>query len=225
MSLEIAEILKAHNTGAVKDRVDMHDANACLMFLFGTSRDEAYWLAKVGSSISDDVLSSRAKLYFGSEKIGKLLEALRFYVEKRKGGVEKADIGGATIDWAAADIEMLSAEELEKMGTFMLRAAASSSETTPKDINDMIKFLDSIGALPKKKQEDKDIKQVIIEPVYNTICPFCNHEVYVNDRAEGINPADGDSQDGKKSKSTKKAKVSGEVKKKVAKRVKKVEKK
>ena len=62
----------------------------------------------------------------------------------------------------------------------MLRQASLDSETNGKEMNDIIKMLDSIGALPKKAQTEKEFKQVVINPIFNDVCPHCNHEVYIN---------------------------------------------
>lgn len=178
MPKEIDEMLASVNAGVIRDRMDFSDVTCVMLYLFGIHRDDAYYLTKCKGAISDSVLADRSKAYFNVERVKELIDAARPIVDQK---MEKTPTGdGFTVDWAAIEVDALTAEELEKMGTTMLRAASVSSDTSPKDINDMIKMLDSIGALPKKKAEDKDFKQVIIKPVFNAVCDNCGHELYVS---------------------------------------------
>ena len=186
MSREIDDILIGVNKGSVRDRVDSSDVACVMLHLFGLHRSDAFYLTKCSGTITDSVLDKQAKAFFDVGRVKELTDAVRPFVDARKEKLPQGE--GYDISWADVDIESLTVEELEKMGTHLLRAASVSAESTPKDINDLIKMLDSIGALPKKKAEDKDFKQVIIQPLFNSICPNCNHEVYIHAEVAAVVP-------------------------------------
>lgn len=169
MIKQIGDILIEKNRGVTKDRIDNSDVSCCLMALCGVSCDAAYYVAKCKGLLSESVISSRADAYFGSDKIQSLMDALRPLVS--------APVIDAGADWRSVDVEALTPEELEKMGTTLLRTASTRSDVDTKEINDLIKMLDSVGALPKKKQEEKDVKQVVINVPFNNVCS-CGKEIF-----------------------------------------------
>ena len=179
MIKKIGDILIEKNMGVTKDRVDNSDISCCLMVLSGIHHDAAYYVSKCKGLLSESVISQRADAYFDSDKIKGLLDALRPLVTP----VAVDSIS----DWRNADVEALTPEELERMGTVLLRDASKKGDVDTKEINDLIKMLDSVGALPKKQKDEKDMKQVIINPVYNTVCEFCGREAYVNVASDAEN--------------------------------------
>lgn len=174
MIKKIGDILIEKNMGVTKDRVDNSDISCCIMVLSGIHHDAAYYVSKCKGLLSESVISQRADAYFDSDKIKGLLDALRPLVTPNTVAVD------TNSDWRSVDVDALTPEELEKMGTTLLRTASMRSDVDTKEINDLIKMLDSVGALPKKQKDEKDMKQVIISPVYNTVCEFCGREAYVN---------------------------------------------
>lgn len=178
MEYNYDDILSTINRGAVRDRIDMSDITFSMLYLFGLDRDDAYYLTKCATPVPPTAVTTQSKAYLDMPRIKGTLDALRPFVDSKKGKMPSSM--EVVTDWTQADVASLTAEELEKMGTYLLRAASVSNETSPKDINDLIKMLDSIGALPKKEKDEKDFKQVIIQPLFNSICQNCQHEVYVN---------------------------------------------
>lgn len=169
MIKKIGDILIEKNMGVTKDRVDNSDISCCLMVLSGIHHDTAYYVSKCKGLLSESVISQRADAYFDSDKIKGLLDALRPLV---------APVAVDSIsDWRNADVEALTPEELERMGTVLLRDASKKGDVDTKEINDLIKMLDSVGALPKKKQEDKDVKQVVVNVPFNSVCS-CGKEIF-----------------------------------------------
>ena len=171
---DIDNILNELNQGQTKNRVDNTDVSACLLVLNGIDGDTAFYLNKCKGLISPSVLSKRADSYFKSDKIEELMNALRPLVNYKKtvGDGELPD------NWSDLDVEKLTPEELEKMGTFLLRnASMRGSNVDPKEINDLIKMLDAVGALPKKQSDDRKIKQVVVNVPFNSVCS-CGKEIF-----------------------------------------------
>lgn len=170
------EVMNEINQGAVKNRVDSSDLACCSLFLFGMHRDDAFYITKCKGVIADTTLADRAKAYFTSDRISGLLDAMLPIVQSKK--ETTAGVEGYSMDWRNMEIEALSTEEVEKMGTFLLRNAAMSRDVDAKEINDLMKMLDSVGALPKKKAQESDIKQVVINVPFNSVCK-CGREIYI----------------------------------------------
>ena len=169
------EVMSEINKGAVKNRVDLSDLSCCSLYLFGMHRDDAFYITKCKGMIADSTLAERAKAYLTSERIMGLLDAMLPIIQSKK--EVAAGVEGYSMDWRNMEIEALSTEEVEKMGTFLLRNAAMAKDIDAKEINDLMKMLDSVGALPKKKQTGEDLKQVIINIPYNDVC-VCGREIY-----------------------------------------------
>lgn len=160
-------------TSSTKQRYDNTDVAACLLFLRGEGQDAAYYASKARGILTPSVLANRAIAYFESEKISLLLDALRPIVNVSVSVVNTP----AGVDWKSMDVDSLTSEELEKMGTFFLRnAALRGNDVDTKEINDLIKMLDSVGALPKKQQNQK-VKQVVVNIPFNDVCT-CGKEVF-----------------------------------------------
>lgn len=171
MRQDILDIVNELNQGRSKDRIALNDIAAVLLTLFGMDKSSAYYFTKCTGSMTDEVLSGLSDRFFSSDKIENLnkrmLPVMAAHVEKSVG----------SFSWKDMDIEKLDVEELEKMGTSLLRSAAKSREVDTKEINDLIKMLDSVGALPKKKQESADVKQVVVNVPFNSVCS-CGKEIF-----------------------------------------------
>lgn len=166
----ISELLIKYNQGQTNDRLDNADISCCIMFLTGIDQNTAYFLTKCKGLLSETIINQRAENYFESTKIQNLIAELQPIV------MLKATPKQLNIN---EPIDALTPEELEKMGTVLLRSASTRHDVDTKEINDLIKMLDSVGALPKKQKDEKDLKQVIINPLYNTVCEHCRRETYI----------------------------------------------
>lgn len=172
---EIKGAIVAVNRGNEREKVDNTDVSAVILFLNGMDKETAFYLTKASGHISDAIIKQRAKAFFESDKITGLMDAVRPIVSSEE---RRKEVGIGS--WENMDVTSLSPVELEKMGTVLLRDASMRSDVDTKEINDLIKMLDAIGALPKKEKEEKDRKQVIIKPLYNTVCEHCGKETYIN---------------------------------------------
>jgi hypothetical protein len=177
MKKQLDDLLKKFNHGVTTGRFDNSDIGCALLYIYGFHRDVCYWVIKVRGAIADDILSERAKLYFAGERIVKLIEALRPIVLD----VTPMQQQGGDYDWANANVSALTTEELEKMATYMIRKMSVSKEVDTKELNDLIKMLDSVGALPKKDKKVEDSKQVVMLEPFNDVCG-CGREITVTEK-------------------------------------------
>ncbi len=174
MRSNIVEIINEINYGKSKDRLVLSDAAAVLLNTLGLDKDTAYYFTKCNGAMADDVLSDLSGKFFRADKVETLAKKILPVM------AVQAETAMKTFSWKEMDVEKLDVEELEKMGTSLLRSATKSRDVDTKEINDLIKMLDAVGALPKKAKEVEDFKQVVVMQPYNEICQ-CGREVTVTD--------------------------------------------
>lgn len=185
MKDSIDEIINTMNKGRARDRVDYTDISCCSLSLYGMSKESAYYLTKCKGLIADSVLKTQSKIFFASDKAKDITSKLKYILLVTSSTKKKSADTTEPFDWKSAEVEALTAEELEHMGITLLRSASLKAEVDPKEINDLIKMLDNVGALPKKQASEKDVKQVIINNLYNDTCPHCGREctTHANDKS------------------------------------------
>ena len=113
------------------------------MNTLGLDKDTAYYFTKCNGAMADDVSDLSGK-FFRADKVETLAKKILPVM------AVQAETAMKTFSWKEMDVEKLDVEELEKMGTSLLRSATKSRDVDTKEINDLIKMLDAVGALPKK---------------------------------------------------------------------------
>ena len=174
MKKKIEKAYMEVNSSMSKDKLSYGDIGTIMLYLHGCSKEVSYYSTKCNGPMSDSVLSEKAENFFKAKKVVRFIDLMADEFKVK-------DVGDmSSVNWKTAHVDGLSPEELEKMATYMLRQSAKAKDVDTKEILDLIKMLDNVGALPKKRANEEDGKQVVMLMPYNELC-MCGREVAVTE--------------------------------------------